>query len=103
MKILNTVAVTTAARWKGRYSIIISIQFSTLEYKLDDSNIVTSQPIYGKVITSDILVKNRGKVLFFNLKLLSLILFNILAILLYFFKAKQASIKKIVCGTKKNT
>lgn len=99
MKILNTVDVTTAARWKGSH--VMSIPFSILEFKLDDSNIVTSQPIYGKVITSDILVKNRGKVLFFNLKLLSLILFTILDILLYFFKAKQASIKKIVWGTKK--
>ena len=77
MKILNTVAVTTAARWKGRY--VISIPFSILEFKLDDSNIVTSQPIYGKVITSDILVKTRGKV-FLNPSFLSCLFYSFCSI-----------------------
>ena len=65
--IFNIVAITNVTKCGNRNAIIIPIPSPSLGSELDGVNKINSAPIYSKVIPSDILVKTRGKVLFFIL------------------------------------
>ena len=96
--IFNIVAIAYVTKCGNRNAIIIPIPSPSLGSELDGVNKTNSAPIYSKVIPSDILVKTRGKVLFFIIKLLSFIFLIILPVFFYFLNIKQESIKKVVCG-----
>ena len=74
--IFNIVAITNVTKCGNRNAIIIPIPSPSLGSELDGVNKINSAPIYSKVIPRDILVKTRGKVLFFIIKLLSFIFLN---------------------------
>ena len=84
--IFNIVAIAYVTKCGNRNAITIPIPSPSLGSELDGVNKINSAPIYSKVIPSDILVKTRGKVLFFIIKLLSFIFLILLTVFFYFFK-----------------